>query len=172
MLDTLRTRDCVVFYKEDSTTVTVQPTMVVGGWPGGQGIRWSNVPIDDRTVDYSDGRACGFLIWGSDEPGDDFASTTRQQLVYRYATMLFGGCLISTSTYERYTYASRIGGGPLVPLIYTVNQLLYFSSRGFWTSEDELTLSGSLFAPAALVGRVAQLPKSVNSAFLGIQVSI
>ncbi len=111
-------------------------------------------------------------MWGSDERGDDYTAITRQQLVYQYATMFSGGCLISTSSYERYTYASRIGPGPLVSLVYGSNDVLYLSLRGLWTKEDELTLSGDPLAPAFFTGFVAQLPKVTNRYFLGIQTSM
>lgn len=171
MAEIFRSRDCIVFFKGDSTTVTISNAMAVGGWPGGQGVQWQGVLGDDRVVTYSQGFFGGFLIWGSDETGDDFTAITRQQLSYRYATMCFGNCLISTSTYEKYTYASRLAG-PLVPLVYQPNDTLRFSLRGLFTKEDELTLSGSPLAPSPSVGCVAQVPKTANKTFLGIQVSM
>jgi hypothetical protein len=83
-----------------------------------------------------------------------------------------GGSLISTSTYEKYTYASRVGGGPLVPIVYQENDPLYFSLRGIWTNEDELTLSGNPNAPCFFTGTCAQIPKEINRFFLGIQTSL
>lgn len=158
--------------KGDSTTVTVSSAMVSGGWAGGQGVQWVGVVGDDRVVTYSQGLFGGFLVWGSDEPGDGYTAMTKQQIVYRYATMFFGNCLISTSSYEQFTYASRIGGGPLVPLVYLPNDVLRLSLRGLWTKEDELTITASPLAPSPLVGYVAQIPKSLNKFFLGIQVSM
>jgi len=172
MSEIFRSRDCIVFFKGDSTTVTVDAAMVAGGWPGGQGVQWVGTIGDDRVVTYSNGLYGGFLVWGSDETGDRFTAITNQQTAYRYATMFFGGCLISTSSYERYTYASRIGGGPLVPLVYQPNDPLYFSLRGLFTNEDELTISGSPLAPAFFVGFVAQIPKALNKFFLGVQTSM
>lgn len=172
MSEILRGRDCVVLYYGDRQTVAVDSVLVQGGWPGGQGVRWVNVAPDVRTVTYSNGLYGGFLIWGSDEPGDRFTSTTRNQIVYREATMLSGGCLMMTTSYERYTYASRIGGGPLVPLVYGANDVLYLSLRGLWTKEDEMTLSGNPLAPAFYVGFVAQLPKPANREYLGIQTAM
>jgi hypothetical protein len=122
-------------------------------------------------VTYSEGLYGGFLVWGSDEEGDRFTAITRQQPHYRYATMFSGGCLISTSSYEQYTYASRLGG-PLVPLVYQVQDILYLSLRGLWTKEDEMTLSGHPLAPAFFTGFVAQIPKTSNRNFLGIQTSM
>jgi hypothetical protein len=172
MSEILRSRDCIIFYKGDSTTVTVSSAMVASGWAGGQGVQWVGIVGDDRIVTYSQGLFGGFMFWGSNEQGDDYTAITRQQTVYRYATMFFGGCLIATSSYESYTYASRIGGGPLVPLVYQPNDQLYFSLRGLWTKQDEMTISGNSAAPAAGVGYVAQLPKSANRNYLGIQVSM
>ncbi len=171
MADIIRARDCVVFFYGDRTTVAVSQNMVDLGWPGGQGVSWANSTVDERVVTFSGGLFGGFLVWGSDEEADRFTAITRQQPHYRYATMFFGGCLISTSTYERFTYASRLAG-PLVPLVYQPNDPLYFSLRGLWTKEDELTLSGSPLAPALFAGMTAQIPKPANREFLGIQTII
>jgi hypothetical protein len=172
MSEIIRSRECVVFYYGDRQTVVVSQAMVDGGWPGGQGVQWADSSVDERLVSYSIGLYGGFLVWGSNEPGDDFTAITRQQPTYRYATMFSGGCLISTSTYERYTYASRTGPGPLVALVYGPNDLLYLSLRGIWTKEDELTLSGNLQAPCFFTGFVAQVPSVSNRFFLGIQTSM
>lgn len=174
MPEIIRARDVIVFFKGDTYTVAVSQDMVNNGWPGGQGVRWVDPPVgeDIRVVTYSDGRYGGFLVWGSDEPGDDFTAMTRQQPHYRYATIFLGGSLISTSTYEKYTYASRVGGGPLVPIVYQENDPLYFSLRGIWTNEDELTLSGNPNAPCFFTGTCAQIPKEINRFFLGIQTSL
>ena len=167
----LRSRDCLVFFKGDTQTVAVSQAMVTGGWPGAQGVQWVTGTGDERIVTYSNGLYGGFLVWGSDEDGDRFTAITRQQPHYRYATMFSGGCLISTSSYERYTYASRLAG-PLVPLVYQVQDILYLSLRGLWTKENELTLSGNPLAPAFFTGFVAQIPKVSNRNFLGIQTSM
>jgi hypothetical protein len=172
MSEIIRSRDAVVFFYGDRQPVTVSSAMVVGGWPGGQGVQWANTAADVRMVTYSTGLYGGFLIWGSDEVGDRFVSMTQTQVVYATATMFSGGCLMSTTSYERYTYASRTGGGPLVPIIYKINDPLYFSLRGLWTSEDELTLSLNPLAPAFFTGFVAQLPKNSNRYYLGIQTSL
>jgi hypothetical protein len=173
MTEILRSRDCIVLFKGDSTTVTVSSAMVAGGWAGGQGVQWVGVSQDDRVVTYSSGLYGGFLVWGSDETGDRYTAMTNQQTTYRYATMFFGGSLISTSTYERYTYASRISG-PLVPLVYSPNDPLYFSLRGLFTNEDELSQQtpSNPLAPAFFVGFVAQIPKAQNNYWLGIQTSM
>lgn len=172
MSEILRGRECVVLYYGDRQTIAVDTSMLAGGWPGGQGVMWADVVPDVRTVTYSNGLYGGFLVWGSDEPGDGYVSMTRNQVVYAEATMFSGGCLMMTTSYEQYTYASRIGGGPLVPLVYGPNDVLYLSLRGLWTKEDELTLSGSPLAPCFFTGFCAQAPKKANRYYLGIQTSM
>jgi hypothetical protein len=170
-MDLIRSRDCILLFKGDSQTVAMSDAMVAGGWTGGQGVQWVDSPNDVRAVTYSKGLYGGFLVWGSDETGDQFTSMTRNQVVYRAATMFSGGCLISTTSYERYTYASRLGG-PLVPIVYKANDILYFSLRGLWTNEDELTLSNDPLKPCFFTGFVAQVPKSANNFWLGVQTSL
>jgi hypothetical protein len=172
MAEIFRSRQCVALFKGDSQPVVVSPAMVAGGWVGGQAVMWTKNSADEVMVTYAQGLYGGFLLFGSDEPGDDYTAMTRSQPTYRYATFGSGGWLISTIAYETYTYASRIGGGPLVPLTYTMNQPLYFSLRGLWTNEDELTLTASPLAPAFFTGFVAQMPKPSNKSYLGIQTSL
>jgi hypothetical protein len=171
-IDLIRSRDCTVFVKGETFEVAVTPSMIGGGWPGGQGVQWANSSTDTFLVNYSAGLFGGFVIWGSNESADQYTAMTGQQLTYGYAVMMAGKALISTSSYEKYTYASRLGGPPFVPLVYTPCHLLYFSLRGLWTIEDELTLSGSPNAPAMPTGVVAQVPKNVNEFFLGIQTTL
>ena len=57
-------------------------------------------------------------------------------------------------------------------MVYQPHQLLYFSLRGLWTNEDEMTLSGALLAPAVHTGFVCQLPKVVNQFFLGVHTRL
>jgi len=170
-LDLIRSRDCIAWHIDDAITVKVSSAMIAGGWPGGQGVQWVDTGIDEFSVDYSAGHFGGFLIWGSDESADQYVSTTTGPLVYGDAVMVSGSSLLSTSSYEQYTYTSRLGG-PLVPLTYVPNDKLYFSLRGLWTNEDELTLSGDALAPALSVGRVMQAPQEVNQFFLGIQTTL
>lgn len=169
MPEIIRARNCIVFHKGDTLTVAIDDAMAAGGWPGGQGVMWKDSSQDEFLTTYSDGRGVGFLIWGSDEDADQFTALTRNQPTYRFAVMIFGNSLISTSSFEQYTYASRIAGPPFVPLVYGPNDPLYFSLRGLWTKEDEATLSGKPYAPLDPVGIVAQLPKPSNNNFLGIQ---
>jgi hypothetical protein len=172
MTELLSGRDCQVIFKSVSTTVTVDAAMLQGGWPGGQGVQWVNSAADERTVTYSKGLYGGILIWGSDEDADKHLAVSRNQIVGQSATMLYGGNLILTTTYERYTWASRTGGGPLIPLNYGINDFLYLSLRGLFTKEDELTLSGDALAPAFFGGFVAKLPRASNGSMMAIQTSM
>lgn len=173
-LDIVRGRDCILFGKGDSHVVTVDQAMLEGGWAGGQGVTWVDSSLPEPVVSYSNGLYGGFMLWGSDESADQYASSTRVQLVHPdSAVMMAGNAVLSTSTYERYTYASRIGGGPLVPLVYAPRDPLYFSRRGLWTNEDEPSLGVPLpFAPAFFTGFVVQAPSPVNQYYLGIQTSL
>lgn len=166
-----RSRDVILFFKGDAFTVTVAPEMLAAGWSGGQGVMWTQGVNDEITVTFSDGRYGGFLLWGSDEAADQRTAQTGNQIEHRFATFLGGGFLLSTSTYERYTYASRLAP-PLVPIVYLPNEILYFSLRGWWTNEDEATLSGAPYAPNFFAGFVAQVPKASNNFFLGIQTGL
>ena len=167
MPEVFRSRDAVVLVKDDTFTVAVDSAMVASGWAGGTGVQWVGSADDEMIVTFSDGPFAGFLVWGSDEAGDDFTAQTRNQPHYRFATMFGGAVLFLTSTFERYTLASRLAG-PLVPLVYNVNQPLYLSLRGLWTNEDELTIMADPRAPSPLAGYVAQRPKAPSN-FLGIQ---
>lgn len=124
-------------------------------------------------VSASDGLYAGFFLWGSDESSDQFTSMTRQQPTYRYAVIGYGGWMICTGSYERYTYLSRTGGGPLVPLVYNESDRLLFSLRGYWTKEDEWTLSGDPRMPNSYyIGFVSQAPTPARNNFMTIQTSI
>jgi hypothetical protein len=123
-------------------------------------------------VTYSDGEPGGFILWGSNEISDQFTSMTRNQPFYRVSTMAVGSWLIMTSTYERYTYASRTAG-PLVPLAYNASDRLRFSLRGFWTVEDEWTLSADPRAPNTnYTGLVVQAPTAVTEDYLTVQTTL
>ena len=76
MAELFRGRDCVVLFAGDRQTVAVDAAMAAGGWPGGQGVMWTDVLPDVRTVTYSNGLYGGFLVWGSDEVGDRHTAIT------------------------------------------------------------------------------------------------
>jgi len=172
MTEIFRTRDCVVFFKGDAYTVAISPQMKQGGWAGGQAVMWQDSPLDEFRVTYSDGLYGGFFLWGSNESSDQYVSFFKNQIEYGFGVLCLGGWLISTLTYERYTYASRISG-PLVPIQYVEGQRLRFSLRGYFTTEDEWTLSGDPRAPNGYyIGSVTQSPKSLNDSYLGVQTSI
>ena len=168
-----RTRDCIILVKGDAFAVAVDPSLAVSGWKGGQGVRWAPSPRDEPTVQLSDGGYAGFALWGSDESSDQFTAMTRQFPTYKYLVLGMGGWLIATPTYERYTWASRTGGGPLVPLTYTTDDRLTFSLRGYWTKEDEWSLSGDPRAPNSnYIGFVCQAPTAMTNHYMTLQVSI
>lgn len=172
-LDIVRSRDCVLFCKGDAHVVTVDVEMLTHGWAGGQGVQWVESDLEGPVVSYSEGLYGGFLLWGSDESGDDFAAMTRSQLAHPGSVvMMAGNAVISTSSYESYTYASRLAG-PLVPLVYSPKDPLYFSRRGLWTNEDEASQGVPLpFAPAFFTGFVVQAPSPLNQFYLGVQTSL
>lgn len=167
-----RSRDCIVLVKGDSLTVSVDASLATSGWKGGQGIQWASSVKDEFIVKGSDGFYAGFMLWGSDESSDQFTAISKNQPFYRFATIGMGGWLILTSTFERYTYSSR-QAGPLVPLVYTASDRLVFSLRGYFTKEDEWTLSGDpRGANNYYIAFVSQAPSTLNPLYLGVQVSI
>lgn len=167
-----RDRDCVVLYKGDAYPVAVSNAMQAAGWQGGQAVQWADSVRDEFLVTFSDGLYGGFLLWGSDEPPDEYTAITRSQAMYGHGVLCTGGWLIATRTFERYTYASR-QAGPLVENVYTVGERVLFSLRGFWTREDEWTLSGDpRGANEYFVGSVVQAPTVDNDRFITLQTSI
>jgi len=167
-----RTRDCVILLKGDAYPVTVDPVMASGGWKGGQGVQWVASDKDEFLVTYSDGLYAGFALWGSNESSDEFTAMTRNQPSYQFATVGAGGWIIMTTSFEQYTYASR-QAGPLVPIVYNASDRLVFSLRGYWTKEDEWTLSGDPRAPNGyFIGFVIQPPSTATQQYMTIQVSI
>jgi hypothetical protein len=83
-----------------------------------------------------------------------------------------GGWHIQTIAFEKYTWASR-QAGPLVPITYNASDKLLFSLRGYWTKEDEWTLSGDPRAPNNYyIAFVTQAPSAVTQFYMGVQVSI
>lgn len=167
----VRNKDVVVLYKGDACVAVPSDSLLVSGWKGGQGLMWTEASTDKFVVSISDGRFSSFAYCGSDETGDRFTGLTMNQVYSKHVTVISGSSLISTSTYEKYTWASRQSGS-LVQIVYEPNQQLYFSLRGYWTNEDEATLSGSSHAPNSLAGFVTTLPKPINNYYLGVQTAI
>ncbi len=153
------TRDVEVQFKGDSYPVAISSAMQASGWQGGQGVQWADSMKDEFLVSYSTGRYGGFLLWGSNEPSDQYIALVGQQVAYGYGILCAGGWLIQTRTFERYTYASRTGGGPLVPITYVIGERLVFSLRGFFTNEDEWTIASDPRAPNDFfIASVADIP--------------
>jgi hypothetical protein len=173
MPELFRTRDVIILFKGDTYTCAVDTNLGVSGWLGGQGCQWETPSRDEFLVSASDGLYAGFFLWGSDESSDQFTSMTLSQPTYHYAVIGAGGWLISTSTYERYTWLSRTGGGPLVPIAYKESDRLMFSLRGYWTKEDEWTLANDPRKPNNYyIAFVAQAPSSLTNGYMTIQTSI
>lgn len=172
-MDYPRTRDCIILVKGDAYAVSVTPDFATQGWQGGSGVKWAPSAGDQLTVTRSDGYYSGFALWGSNESSDQYTAMTGQYPAYRYLVLGAGGWLISTRSFEQYTWASRQGFGPLVPLVYEESDRLVFSLRGLWTKEDEWTLSGDPRAPNTFyIGFVAQAPTVYTQNYMTIQVSI
>ena len=163
MTELFRTRDCVVLQKGRTTTVSITDDMAVAGWKGAQGVMWAPSGVDGFFVDISDGDIAGFCLWGSDESSDQFTAMTGNQPAYQFAVIGFSGWVIMTPTYEVYTLASRTGPGPLVPLVYSANDTLYFSLRGYWTKEQEQGSNDK-------TGFVVQAPTPCRNNYLTLQV--
>jgi hypothetical protein len=173
MTEIARTRDVIVFFKGATLTVDVTDQDAADGWVGGQGFQWAPPSGDRLLVTRSDGLYGGFALWGSDESSDEFVGTTRNQPTYRYVVLGAGGWIIATPNFERYTYASRTGGGPLVEIPYNASDRLVFSLRGLFTKEDEWTLAGDPRAPNSYyIAFVVQQPTPERNGFMTIQVSI
>src|SRR5271168_4087837 len=139
-MELIRDRDVITLVKGQTFPTGLSPGMLSSGWAGGQGVMWIDTPYDAWEVDFSDGTPNGFLLWGSDETADQYTSYTQNQPTYDFAVLCFGTWVITTSTYEKYTYASRTGAGPRVPIVYNENDRLLFSLRGLFTVEDEWSL--------------------------------
>lgn len=168
-----RTRDCIILFKGDCFTVAVDDALAAAGWQGGQAVKWAPSLKDLPTVTLSDGFYAGFALWGSNETADQFTAMTGQFPAYRFAVIGSGGWLIMTQSFERYTYASRTGGGPLVEIDYHASDRLLFSLRGYWSKEDEWSLAGDPRAPNTYyIGYISQAPNDANGHFMTIQTSI
>jgi hypothetical protein len=168
-----RTRECVALFKDDCYAVACDSVMVAQGWQGGQGVMWTPSPNGLPTVTLSNGYYAGFALWGSNEASDQHTAQTGQFLAYRYVVIGSGGWIIMTQAYEHYTWASRTGGGPLVPITYNAGDRLLFSLRGLWSIEDEWSLSADSRAPNNyFIGSVVQAPRAANNLFMTIQTGI
>ena len=168
-----RNRDCYVFFKGNTYPVSIAPEMLQRGWQGGQAVMWKDTDQDDFMVTYSTGLYGGFLLWGSNEPSDQYTSMTGNQLEYGFGILCAGRWLMTTRTAEIYTYASRMSGGPLVPINWVVGARALFSLRGYWTLEDEWTLSGDPRAPNNYyIAYVMQAPTAANNYYVTLQTSI
>jgi hypothetical protein len=172
MPEVVRDRDLIIFKKGDAYTVAVSGATAQQGWVGGQGGQWFDSSCDRFTVELTDGAANGFFLRGSDEDGDKYTSMTRNQPYYRYCVFGFGGWLVATRSFERYTYASRLSG-PLVENTYQEQDEVVFSLRGLFTTEDEWTLSGDPRAPNTnVVGVVVKSPSDLTGNYITLQVRI
>lgn len=167
-----RNRDCHVLYKGDAYPVAISDALLTQGWPGGQGVMWSDSALDEFQVTFSDGLYGGFLLDGSNEIADQWIGMVGTQLKYRTATFCAGNWVISTRTYEHDTWASR-QGGPVVPIQYMPGDRLVFSNRGLWTKEDEWALSGDpRGSNQYYLGSVSQAPTPDNNNYMTVQTSI
>ncbi len=172
-LELFRTRDCVVWVKAETMTVSVDSGLILNGWKGGSGVTFAPITTDQVLVTQSDGLGGGFMLWGSDESSDQFTAMTANQPYYGFAVIGMGAWLIATPTFEQYTYASRHSPGPLVPIVYNASDPLFFSLRGYWTNEDEWTASLDPRRPNDnVVGFVAEPPSAVDNNYMTIQVDI
>jgi len=164
MPEIIRTRDCVAHFKGDAYPVAISQALITTGWSGCQGVQWADSAEDEFMVTFSDGMYGGFLLWGSNETPDLFTGMTGNQVREGYGILCTGNWLMSTPIYEQFTYASRVGGPPLVPITYTAGERLRLSLQGRFTNEDEWTLSGDPRAPNTFfVGSVCQPPRTLNN---------
>lgn len=167
-----RDRDCYVLVKGPTLPVTVSVALRNQGWTGGVGVKWEDSPTDGFHVTLSDGPFGGLFFFGSDESSDVLTGIARNQLVHGFGVMGIGGWVVSTTSFERYTYDSR-QSGPLVELSYVPGDRLRFSLRGLWTIEDEWTESSDPRAPNEFYsGIVVQTPNSANNNYLTIQSTL
>jgi hypothetical protein len=168
-----RSRDCITLVKGQTFPTGLSPGLLSSGWAGGQGVMWIDSPYDVWEVDFSDGTPNGFLLWGSNEVADQYTAYTQNQTTYNFAVLCYGTWVITTSTYEKYTYASRIAGPPYVPITYNPSDRLLFSLRGLFTNEDEWTLSGDPRAPNRFyVGYIIEPPATYNNKFIMLQTTM
>lgn len=164
------TRDVVTFVKGTTIPVNLAPSLL--SWTGGQGVVWVPSILADPTVGVGGCGSMGFLLVGSEEANDLYTAQQQRQTTYKSGVLGVGGWIAAFRSFERYTYASRLGG-PLVENVFSPNQQLFWSLRGLLTVEDELTLSGSPSAPnQSVVGVVIDPPKASNSFYLTADIRL
>lgn len=137
----ITTRNCSIFHKGDSMPMKIDAALAAKGWAGGTFVKWTDDGTGEPCVTLADGRYCGFTPWGSNEVADQYTSMTQTFPKNRFITMFFGGNYLATSTYERYTWLSRHGIGPVTPLVYQPQDFLYVSENGIITNQDESDLA-------------------------------
>lgn len=130
-------RDLVLFHKGDTLPMRITDTFARAGWAGGTFVRWVDDGTGQPALDKADGRYCGFFAFGSNETGDQYTAMTGQNPKYKYGILFFGGNFLATITYERYGYLARHSLGPMTPLVYSSQQVLYISENGLITTENE-----------------------------------
>ena len=163
--------DVEVLQKDATRPVGPSTGLLATGWPGGLGVCWGTTTKDSLIVTPSTGPfASGFLLWGSSESGNQYIGFTSTPTQHQIAVMCSGAWVILTSTYEKYTWASR-QAGPLVEVAYTLNAPLYFSRRGYFTVEDEADLVADPLGPSIPVGFVART-RSLPDGKLGVQTTL
>ena len=175
MPEQFRTRDCIILKRGDSFTANIDDKMFAGGWPGGQGLKYTTRGLDELLVTYSDGLYSGFALWGSNESSDQLIATTQNQLNYRYVTVGCGVWMIMTTSFEKFTWRSRVGLDPMIPIVYHASDRLLFSLNGLLTSCDEFSQSGDPRAPNSYyAGFVCQVPTGVAPIYdwMTVQISI
>lgn len=132
------TRDLVFLRKGDTLTAKIHSSLT--SWTGGTFARWVADGTGEPCVARADGRFCGILPSGSNESADQWNNFTGASLATGVTTVVFGGNLFATLSYERQGYLARNGLGPAVDLVYTANQKLYVSENGLITTENESDL--------------------------------
>ena len=175
-------RDCVLFHKGDTMPIKISATLATRGWVGGAFVRWGDDGTGEPGVDLANGTYCGFLPFGSNESGDQYTAITQTNVRSRTVSLYFGGNFLATTSYERYTYASRHGGGPLVPLVYSVQQFLYVSENGLLTNQDEsdpAVNAGGLFPDGTPItvrflyfGICALPPSTLSNGYAYVQTNV
>ncbi len=174
-MELIRDRDVVTLVKGQTFPVGLSTRLLSLGWAGGQGVMWLDSPYDIFQVDFSDGTPNGFLLWGSNESADQYSAYTQNQPTYNFSVLCYGTWVITTSTYEKYTYLSRVGGGPLIPISYNPGDRLLFSLRGLYTNENEWALETPPDPRAPnrfYTGYVIETPGPNNNNYLTLQTTM